>query len=304
MTPRQIKYFLEIARARSFTRAAGFLHVAQPALSRQMQQLEDDLGVKLFIRTDSGVLLTDAGELLLKRAPGLLEQYRSVRAEISGFAAHPSGRLELGMPPSLFHILTTTLITETARRYSDLELSVEEDISTDLHAAVVGGKIDLALVSSTEPLSGLASRVLVKEPMMLIGPASDVMEPYVSIESLSGLRLASTRRPNAVRTVLEDALSDRGVEVRFVMESSSTRLILSSVESGWARAVLPYSAAADLLAQGRVSASRVSELTLSWMLISGRYRSARSIEVIDALISELVQHQVEAGRWPGAVLAD
>lgn len=304
MTPRQIKYFLEIARAKSFTRAAGLLHIAQPALSRQMQQLEDDFGVKLFVRTDSGVLLTDPGELLLRRAPNLLEAYRSVHAEISGFAAHPSGRLALGMPPSLFHVITTSLINESARRYGELELSVVEGISTDLHTAVVGGQVDVALVSSTEPLSGLTSRVLVKEPMMLIGPASDPIEPSVSIEALNGLRLASTRRPNAVRRIVEDALAERGVEVRFVMESSSTRLILSSVESGWARTVLPYSAAAELISQQRVSASRVEELSISWMLINGKYRSAQNIGVIDALISELIQLQVESGRWPGAVLVE
>ena len=68
MTPRKLKYFLRIAELRSFTKAAAVLRIAQPALSRQIQQLEDDLGVRLFVRSDSGVSLTEAGEALRTRA--------------------------------------------------------------------------------------------------------------------------------------------------------------------------------------------------------------------------------------------
>ena len=68
MTPRQLKYFLRIAELGSFSKAAAVLHIAQPALSRQVQQLEADLGVQLFVRSDLGVTLTEVGQALARRA--------------------------------------------------------------------------------------------------------------------------------------------------------------------------------------------------------------------------------------------
>ncbi|MGN5476377.1 LysR family transcriptional regulator [Cupriavidus basilensis] len=91
MTPRQLKYFLKISELNSFTKAAAVLHIAQSALSRQIQQLEADLGVQLFLRSDTGVALTEAGEALATGATRLLEMYAAVRDDVGGAQAFRGG---------------------------------------------------------------------------------------------------------------------------------------------------------------------------------------------------------------------
>lgn len=304
MTPRQLRYFIEIARANSFSRAAGILHVAQPALSRQIQQLEDDLSVKLFVRTDAGVLLTDAGTLLLERAPTLLEDYQRVREEVAAHATRPSGRLSIGVPPSLYGILTVSLVRECFRQFPELQISVTEGVSARMHEAVVGGQLDLAIVITQESGSNLTVRPLVQEQMLLLARPGSGVGPPVSIEDLAHLRLASTYRPNAMRMVLEDAMTKAGVRPNVVFESTSSRLLVEIASTGLAHAVLPYSAALEALDRGDLSANPVHGMAVGWMVVHGRNRLSRSIDAVAALICDLARSRVEAGQWPGAAWLD
>jgi LysR family transcriptional regulator, nitrogen assimilation regulatory protein len=111
---RQLSYFLQIAELQSFTRAASVLHVAQPSLSRQMQMLEHELGVLLFVRSDKGVKLTDAGVALQERASAVLQQVRQIRDEVGLQSKAPKGELSFGLPPSLCDLITVPLSASSA----------------------------------------------------------------------------------------------------------------------------------------------------------------------------------------------
>src|SRR5471032_2822625 len=93
--------FLQIAELESFTKAAAVLHIAQPALSRQVGQLERELGTRLFTRNERGVQLTEAGTLFRQRASGLIDDFQRLRHEVSLLADEPSGELTFGVPPSM-----------------------------------------------------------------------------------------------------------------------------------------------------------------------------------------------------------
>ena len=120
MTPRQLSYFLRIAELRSFTKAAAVLHIAQPALSRQIQQLEDDLSVQLFVR-----------------AASLLQQFATVRDEVAALSDRVQGRLHCGMPPSLFDLITVPLLLAVREKYPAVQPSVidQRAATADIDAA-------------------------------------------------------------------------------------------------------------------------------------------------------------------------
>ena len=101
MELRSLGYFVRIAELGSITRAASHLRVAQPALTRQVQRLEDELGVALFTRVNRGVRLTEAGQKLLESATRILRDVERTGDEIRAQDAHPSGKIILGVTPTL-----------------------------------------------------------------------------------------------------------------------------------------------------------------------------------------------------------
>src|SRR3954452_24859487 len=183
MNIRQLRFFLQIAELGSMTRAASLLHIAQPALSRHMQQLEEELGVTLFQRSDRGVALTDAGVLLRSRAVGLLQHFERVRQEVRDEFNEPSGELTLAMPPSMLDLVTLPTIARYRDLYPNVSLRVVEGISGILNAwsLVDPGKVDLAIVKNAEPLATLETSFFLREPLCLIGPKSAGLDPSVEV---------------------------------------------------------------------------------------------------------------------------
>ena len=118
MELRSLHYFVRVAELGSITRAAAHLHLAQPALTRHVQRLEEELGVALFTRANRGVRLTEAGEKLLDSAIRILRDIERTGDEIRAQDAHPSGRIILGITPTLCPVLVPELFARDAARVS------------------------------------------------------------------------------------------------------------------------------------------------------------------------------------------
>jgi LysR family nitrogen assimilation transcriptional regulator len=301
MTPRQLKYYMEIARLRSFTRASAVLHIAQPALTRQMQLLEDEVGVKLLVRSDAGVGMTAAGALLYERAPALIDSYREVREQISALADIPRGSFRFGMPPSLFDLVTAPLASQYALRYPEVHLCITEGVSAELYEAVATGELDFALVSSTESTASLDGKPMLTEQLFLANAGGKPGEgPPITLDELAGVRLVSTRSPNAMRAIVDQAFHAASLRPKVVFETSSARLLASLAADGVAGAVLPWSAVASLAGQGRLQVRPVQGLSITWMLIHSRSRALTpSVEALLEMMLTLVHEGQMSGKWRG-----
>jgi LysR family nitrogen assimilation transcriptional regulator len=305
MTLRQLRYFLQIAELKSFTRASSVLHIAQPALSRQIQQLEDDLGVKLFNRTDTGVTLTDAGALLHDRALMLVDRFEHVRQEVGAYASQARGSIHVGIPPSMFDLITTPIVLKFGRHFPGVKLSVTEGTSAVLHEAVLTGRIDFAVVSSTESLPTLEGEPLLREQLYLIGPPSERQEvadqAAVDLKTIASLPLMLTSRPNAMRLIIENAMHASGLPSNIVLETSSSRLLTEIVSRGASWTILPYCAIQQLVEAGRVIVAPVPSMEITWTLVHSRERglSIPGQKFRDLLI-EIASAEIAAGRWLGA----
>ena len=307
MNLRQLTYFLQIAELQSISRAASVLHVAQPSLSRQIQLLEHELGVLLFLRSDKGVTLTEAGHALQERANAVLLQVRQIRDDIGAQSRTPKGELSFGLPPSMYRLLTVPLVCEFRQRYPEVQLLVTEGVSATMHEAVLTAKLDTAVVSDVEPLSMLRSQLLLREQLFLVG-ARDAgldMATELPVRELAERPLLLTSRPNAMRVIVERALAEHGHRVKPAVQTNSARLLCELAAQGQGFSVLPYCAISAAFAAGRVSAAPLADLSVTWTLVSSRERSQTLAgRKLRELIIEIARRQIGTGAWRGVVALD
>src|SRR5438093_10761788 len=145
MELRSLAYFTRIAELGSITRAASHLRLAQPALTRHVQRLEDELGVALFTRANRGVRLTEAGEKLLEGATRILRDVERTGDEIRAQDAQPSGRIILGITPTSCPILVPELFARLRGDYPRVELKVMHAGMVRLEEVVIDGRAHIAL---------------------------------------------------------------------------------------------------------------------------------------------------------------
>ena len=305
MNIKHLKFFLQIAEIGSLTQAAAVLRIAQPALSRQIRQLEDELAVTLFQRSERGVALTDAGRLLKSRAAPLLMNFDNLRQEMRDAFNEPSGTVVLAMPPSLFDLLTMPTVREYRRTYPDVFLRLYEGLSAVMNAStmVSAGTADLAVVTNMEPLALLDNRPFVTEPLILIGPVEARLEERgrIDIGSVSALPLVLTSRPNTLRVLLETAVATAHLPLNIVMEANSSPALLGAVEAGVGYTVLPFSGGYKARLHGRISIAPIADVEVHWNTVQPRTHalSTGAMRLLDLLLAT-ARSQIASGLWLNA----
>src|SRR3954462_11302165 len=136
MEVRQLRYLVALAEERHFTRAAAREHVAQPALSQQIRRLEEEVGLSLVERTTRSVRMTAAGELLVKHARRVLEEAELAHAVLDDLRGLRIGRLVVGAGHTIGSVDLSRLLADFHRQYPGVELTVQEDVSVALAAAL------------------------------------------------------------------------------------------------------------------------------------------------------------------------
>lgn len=305
MDLRQLRYFVEIANLRSVTAAAARVFVAQSALSRQLKLLEDELGVSLLARQARGVRLTDAGEAFLTRAQILLRDADNLKAEFRAHKREPSGRLQIGAPPSLRAMLVAPFAAQFTSRHPKVTLAFREGTSHQICDLLAQGEIDLAIVSNQEEISSFATRTLLTEPLCWVGPPEAALSfsRTVSISRLASKPLILTSYPNSLRVIVDRALAEGGIRVEPIAEADMVSMMLDLIRRGMGFTVLPVSAVDDLRKQRICSASRVRGLSISWVIAwsKERTRTPVSREASDH-IDRLAAQKIDSGEWPFARL--
>lgn len=301
MTPRQLKYFIEIARQLSFTKASAVLHITQPALSRQIQELETTLGVKLFTRSDLGVSLTAAGQLLKERAPTLIEAYRQVSLDVAALADTPAGSLRFGVPPSLCDLVTIPSARAYKDAYPGVRLSIIEASSTELTEHIASGSLDFAIVALSAPTPVFSCTPLLREHMYLVScPRSLTAPDRVDPAFLGPLSLVASRQPNALRRILDETMLEVGCKPQIVLEANSVRILTKAAAEGLGHCVLPYSAIAEPVSQGYLEARAINNLFVTWALL--HVRNVEPTPSVVALINTIIavaQRASSDHRWEG-----
>jgi LysR family transcriptional regulator, nitrogen assimilation regulatory protein len=249
MDLKQLEYFVRVAELGSFTRAAGVLNIAQPALSRQVRLLEVELRQNLLLRNGRGVTTTEAGKLMLEHGRGILHQVARAREDLGRVRGALAGRVALGLPPSIAKMMTVPLTRAFRKRLPSAALSISEGLTISMQEALQTGRLDVALLYNPAASPELDTLPLLEERLYLIGPKSaaagkTAVQP-IGLKELSALPLVIPSRPNAIRMVVETEMAGIGCKPDIALEIDGVAAILDLVADGAGHAVLPRYALAN-----------------------------------------------------------
>jgi LysR family transcriptional regulator, nitrogen assimilation regulatory protein len=293
---RSLLYFVRIAELGSITRAAAHLHVAQPALTRHVQRLEEELNVALFTRANRGVRLTEAGQKLLDGATRILRDIERTGDEIRAQDAHPSGKIILGITPTLCPVLVPELFARMRRDYPMIELKVMHAGMVRLEEFVIDGRVDIALLSELSRSRLIVSTRLAEEEMVLVTRPGARTVGVVNGDELSRTPLILG---DGLRAAMDALLAGLGIELAVETELNDHETIRLMVAEGAGAAVLPLSSVSRECARFLIEAHRITETGVFRTLALGVRASRNASLARDAVartIGAMIEEMADEGR--------
>jgi LysR family transcriptional regulator, nitrogen assimilation regulatory protein len=308
MDTHRLKYFLRIAEEGSITRAAGTLGIAQPALSRQVRLLEEDLGVTLFRRTRRGVELTEEGERLRASTAGPL---RLLDLAVQ-YAGSPLARLErgmrLGMPETTVPVLAAPLIASLTTVFPSVSFAVTVGSTDQLVEAMLKGVVDVAVINPV-PDDRLFYRDLLEEDLSVVGGPQSSLQPGtpVTFSDLIELPLVIPRSHAGIGNALQNAALRTKVNISYRTTTDSLQVTKSIIEAGLGYGVLPLSACGREVDDGRLRYAPLADPALTQQLgvaATAQLDLPREfVAKVGNTMREEVEGLVKSGSWPARFLS-
>lgn len=239
----QLQYFLEVARQRNFTRAAGRLHLAQAALSEQIRKLEEELGAPLFQRGRRESTLTAAGETLRTHAEALLDRAAAARLAVEELIGLRGGKLVLGAIPSVSASLLPRAVTAFRKKHPQVELVIAEGTSESVAESVESGRVEMGILQNPTPAGPFTERTLLTESFVILVPAGHPIARRRSIQLSALADETFVFFKGRARESALGACRAAGFEPRLACESGELETVRALVAAGLGLALLPELAA-------------------------------------------------------------
>src|ERR1700761_7515732 len=166
---RQIRYFIAIAERGGLSAASEVVHIAQPALSTQIANLEEELGVKLFERHGRGVKLTPAGSTFLRHAYIIRDQIATAKQEVTESLPEPSGIVYAGLPMTTSNVLAVPIIEHVRKAYPKVDLRIVDGMSGDVVGWLTEGRLDVAVLYEAHHAVAGSALPLIEDELFLVG---------------------------------------------------------------------------------------------------------------------------------------
>ena len=243
---RRLRYFVAVAETLHFGRAAARLHMSQPPLSRQIKELEREMGALLFRRSKRRVELTDAGAYLLEQARRMLAEADTLAARTRRVESGESGRLTLGFISSVDYSILPGLLSAYRAAHPGVTLELRELTSDVQLRELHEGRIDAGMLLAPVDDATLAMLPLLREPLVAALPADDALARSRTLLSLSSLaRRPFIIFPRSAATGLYDSIVEfcrqAGFTPHVAQEAIQMQTIVSLVSAGLGVALVPAS---------------------------------------------------------------
>jgi LysR family nitrogen assimilation transcriptional regulator len=302
MDLRALRYFVHVAEVRSFSKAAVQLRVAQPALSRQVRKLEDELGVELLERAGRQIALTEAGALLLQRAHSLMRQVSQAADDVRSHGADLVGSATLGVSPATCEVLGPIMTRECAKSYPKLQLNFIEGFSSFIFERLVDQELTLCILHNPPRHPGIEIEPLLSEPMYLVGPGDQTPALHRAHAKLAleTLPLILPNRTHSLRMLIDRALAGRRIDVAFQVDGYT--LTKALVAAGQGYTILPYSSIQQQVEAKQLSAVPLRRPQISWTLCLAYrtdQRTARALGALRDIIRTEITRLFAEGKWRG-----
>ncbi len=260
-----LRYFVAVAREGGFTRASQVLHVTQPAISKMVKALEEELGAPLLVRDRHGVGLTDAGHVLLERAVGVLDSLRVAKEEVLELSALRRGRLRVGMPPIMGVAFFAPLLAEFHVAYPGIELELREEGSHQIEALILDRELDVGAVLLPTDQEAFATMPFVSDELRVVVHAAHPLagRSVLALRELAKLPFVLYRPEFALHGHILDACRQSGFRPTVVSESSHWDFIVALVAANIGVAFLP-TAICDQLDARQVRSVPLGDPVIPW----------------------------------------
>jgi LysR family transcriptional regulator, hydrogen peroxide-inducible genes activator len=237
----QLRYFCAIARTGNFTRAAQHEHIAQPSLSQQIRKLEDELGTRLFDRLGRSVRLTQIGEAFLPRAEAILRQVGAAKLEIQEMAGTEQGKLVIGAIPTIAPYFLPSRLATFAQQFPRVQVSIVEEITSELLNRIQAGIVDLALLALPVPASHCLAHELFRERLYVVVPQDHRLASlqHVHLKQIENDPFLLLKEGHCFRENTLSACGRARLQPNVVFESGQFTTILAMVAAGTGVSVVP-----------------------------------------------------------------
>jgi LysR family transcriptional activator of glutamate synthase operon len=246
---RQLQYFVKVARKQHVTQAAEELHVAQSAVSRQIHQLEEELGLQLFAQKGRNLQLTPVGKLFLSRVEELLTGLERAVGEIKEFLDPELGEICLGFPHSLGISLVPSVVADFRKDHPNVKFRLKMGTFSSLIRDVVRGDVDMAFISPfPENNDQVSGEIVLTEELYAILPSNHVLADYHSIrlEQLKDDSFVLFNENYSLRTIVWEACRKAGFSPIIGFEGEETDTIRGLVAAGMGVSLLPEMALTEI----------------------------------------------------------
>jgi LysR family transcriptional regulator, nitrogen assimilation regulatory protein len=286
MDMRALKCFVWTAELGNMTRASAELGIVQSALSRKIQNIEEELGAKLFARLPRGIQLTPAGRQFLGHAQRILRELDLARSELKRASA-VEGAVTLGLSPTLAPIIAPGCLEQINREFPDIALRVVEGFSSAMLDPLLSGRIDVAVLTNPPRLAALRLEPAVSEEVVVVtAPGARGIQPYYTVAELCRTPLLVT---SGFRAVVDDQLRKLGLQLAPGTELDSVEGIRRMVAKGLAVTVMPVSTYQDDIRAGRLDAFHIADAKLHRLLVIAAPPESRTTPAMQQVIDVLVQ---------------
>ena len=302
MDLKQLRAFLTVAETGNVTRAAEVLHLVQPAVSRQLRLLEEDIGAPLFDRGRHGMALTPAGQSLVGYARRAMLELERARAEIGGTANGVNGLVTLGLLPSTIDMLSSPLIAAMAAEYPGVRVRIAMGYAGTLLRWLESGEVDAALLYGAARSAEVQTTPLIEEALWVIGPKEAKLRKNkpVPLAKLAGMKVVLPSAPHGIRALVEHACTVANVTLDICAETNALSVQRSLVLGGHGLTILPPIAVAEDLRTGKLSGAPLADppiaRTIVLALPANRATGRHVRCAVDLLVRE-ARRAIDSGTW-------
>ena len=267
MELRLLRTFKAVAEAGSFTQAASRIHLTQAAVSVHIRQLEEEIGAPLFLRVNKKLYLTETGRALLGHAETIIRSHDEAKADLAAIGGPSRGRLNIGVASTAITAQPLPeILSEIKRRFALLDLSVVGGTSERIIEQILGGTLDVGLVSLPVEASDVLTETLKSDRLVAaVSPQHRFASSRViTAEELASEPLILGEQGGNTRRLIDLFFEKNKLEPKIVMELQRTEAIIKMAELGFGVTILPYGSVHTHVARGTLSAKPVNGLDVKW----------------------------------------
>jgi len=299
---KQLKALVTIAETANMTRAAQLLNIVQPALSRQIKLLEDELGTTLFARGRQGMVLNEEGKTFLEYARRILEEVEKAKAEIAPSVASVSGIVNVGLLPSTSELLSGRLVRNLQQRYPGIKIKLTSGYAGHLQDWLEVGDIDIALLYASKLSPTLSVQPLVEEKLWFVGPADSDLQsgtPFDFVDA-ADKPIILPSRTHGLRILVDEVSQQLNLTINVVAETNSMGVQKRLVLDGIGYTILPSIAIAEDLQSGRLKAAPFANSGLTRTIVLAHSSTRKMTTSVRCVMQELyscIEKSIRQNEW-------